>query len=359
MKKLIVSFSLLAFVFSIQGQKPVKLSDITMINLGDGRLYATVAGKKDKPINGKQRIITGFTTEYIDAEFAKGYAIGKWEYYKNNVLAGVKHYAEGLMHGEAIDYHTDGKTVKTKGLYKSGQKEGVWESFKRDGTTHDGPTEVYENGRLIKRVSYYTDNSISTETYFNADGQKHGTEKEYAYDGGHLVREQQYVNGKLVGKQMRRISSNLGSYFEYAVYNEAGQKDGEYTELWEDSKMMKAQGQYVKDKKHGKWLYGYADGEVPFEEEVYEDGIRKSKKSYTTRFDPAENYFELSNYNDRGQLDGEYLETWEKTSQTKTKGQYEQGRKHGTWTTYDINGKPLEETVYEKGHRVSQKKFDP
>jgi antitoxin component YwqK of YwqJK toxin-antitoxin module len=453
MKRLILLLGLLTAVVALWGQGPIQLSDIKMLNLGDGRLFATSADGEKTPIEGKHRIITGYTTEYMDAEFTKGYATGKWEYYKRNILNEVRHYVDGLPHGEYIEYYADGKTVKSramlingktdgivtsysqegkktyeksmkngeedgeerrysddgtllyerfykngkvdgksfsiinygdskeytetawfkdgkqdgefsavyadgivksKGTYKDGHKTGLWEKFKRDGA-HDGNSEVYENDKVVKRVSYYTDNSIERETLYNAEGKKHGIEKEYAFDGGYLVREQNYVNGKLTGKQMRRVSSNTGSYFEYAVYDDAGRKNGEYSEIWEETKQLKAKGQYVIDKKDGKWLYGYSNGKDPGKEEVYENGKLKSRKLFVS--DMSGNYFEVYNFNDRENKDGEYLEIWEKGGKTKTKGKYENSRQQGVWTTYDVSGKPLSETVYENGHSVSTKKF--
>jgi antitoxin component YwqK of YwqJK toxin-antitoxin module len=454
MKKLILLGCFFLSVTAVCGQQPIKLSDINMTNLEDGRLYATKDDSKKKPIDGKVRIITGYTTEYLNAQFAKGYATGKWEYYKDNVLTEVKHYSDGLLHGEIIEYYADGKTVKnhavmkngkpdgiverfsqdgkktyekgmkegvsdgyernyaddgtvlsetfykdgkqdgisfsitsrgasnevktttgykegiqdgeylaiyadgsvkTKGTYKDGKKEGLWEAFKRDGK-HDKPTEVYENGNVVKRTTYYTDDSIKTETHFNKEKKKHGIEKEYAFDGGHLIREQIFVNGKLLGKQMRRVSSNHGAYFEHAVYNEAGQKDGEFTETWEESGNMKANGLYVKDKKQGLWVYGYPDNRYPGPEENYENGIRKSQKIYVINENTGD-YIELFHYDDRDNYDGDYLATWVKGGKTKVKGQYEKGRRQGVWVTYDINGKPLEESTYENGNQTKHTKF--
>jgi antitoxin component YwqK of YwqJK toxin-antitoxin module len=346
-----------ASVFTLRGQESIKLEDIKIINLGDGKLYATLSKDKDTPIDGKVRMITGYTTEYTDAEFTKGYATGEWKYFKNNVPVDIRHYADGLLNGEVIEYYDDGKAVKTKGAYKAGQKDGLWESFKRDGVYNS--SEEFANGKVVRRITYYTDNSVSTETTFNAEGKKHGVEKEYAFDGGYLVREQNFVNGKLLGKQKRRISSNqVGYYYEYAIYNEAGKKDGEFVELYEDDKTVKSKGLYVNDKKDGKWTYGFPNSKIPGKEEVYENGVLKSRKEYVTGFGNKDNYFERRNYNAREQLDGEYTEIWEKGGKTKTKGQYVQGRKQGTWTQYDVDGKAKEEAVYENGNEVSSKKFD-
>lgn len=367
-----VLFLLGMYLSTICIQAQVKINDLKMTNLGDGRLYAEYKDKekeKDKPVDGKVRIITGYTTEYIDAEFSKGIAIGKWEYYNDNKLSEVMHYTDGLLNGEVTRYYSDGKTVKekatmkngkvngtttayseegkltyekgmkegvdegperkydesgeliyettykngkedgksfqlinrgssdaytltkqykngkydgeylevyedgtikTKGNYIDGKKDGLWESFKQDGS-RKGASETFKNGTVIKKVTYYTDGSVEMERNFNDQGKQHGIEKKYAFDGGELTSEKNFVNGKQVGKQMRLVSSNQGSFYEYSVYNENGKKDGEFREVFvEKGQKEKTKGQYVNDKKHGKWYLGNSLGF--YREETYENG---------------------------------------------------------------------------------------
>ncbi|MDR2498859.1 MAG: hypothetical protein LBD28_05410 [Tannerellaceae bacterium] len=440
MKNFLIIAALIANTLVAFAQQPVQIHDIKMINLGDGRLYAT--NDKDKALNGKMRIITGYTTEYIDAQFNKGYATGKWEYYKNNLLQKRMNYSEGLADGEVIEYHPDGETIKAtatmvkgkvdginymydrngkkeyersmrngtadgyerrfdpdgniteerfykngkadgkafqiinrkqsdeytmrasylngqydgeysetfangnpkvKGAYTEGKRQGVWEYFKRDGT-HAKPTEEYLDNTVIRRIEYFTDGKVSREVNFNNEGRKHGAEKEYDFEDGRLTKEQNYVDGKLLGRQMRRMSSNIyGRYFEYCTYNEAGKKHGDYLETFEDGGQMKSKGVYDNDKKVGLWIYGDDSGKVPPKEEVYNDrGALLSVKMYVTSASSG-NYFELTHYNDRQQKDGEYLQIWEKGGKTKMKGQYSQGRQSGAWLTYDVDGKLLKE----------------
>ena len=82
--RLFIFTLLTTFSFSILAQEKIELSDIVMTNLGDDQMYAHKRNNDKTPLNGKVRIITGFTTEYINADFKGGYGIGKWEYYKEN-----------------------------------------------------------------------------------------------------------------------------------------------------------------------------------------------------------------------------------------------------------------------------------
>ena len=355
---------------SIQAQEPLKIGDIEMINLGDGRLFARDGkGNDAKPIKGKVRIITGYTTEYIDANFDNGYADGKWEYYKSNTLSESSNYSKGLLNGEKISYYADGKTIKDKatvkngkadgvyssyssngkleyekgmkdgfdegperrydedgkviaetiykngkaegksfalinkgssdaytlnrfykngelegeyseialdgtvrkkGKYVNGKKEGVWESRKRDGKLE--PTEVYKNGNVIKRTTYFNDDTVEWERNFDENGKLHGIEKKFEYQTGKLKQEFNYVHGKQVGKQVRYMTSTMYDFIETCYYNEAGQKDGDYSEVYvKYAGIVKLKGQYVKDKKNGIWVYKDPNGKITTEE-TYDNG---------------------------------------------------------------------------------------
>ena len=366
MKYLFTITLLFLIAFSIQAQE-LKINDIEMINLGDGRLFARER-KDEKPVDGRVRIITGYTTEYIDAGFDNGYADGKWEYYKYNTLSEVTNYSKGYLNGEKITYYGDGKTIKDKAtvkngkadgmvysysqdgklvyekgmkegidegrerrydetgkviaetIYKNGKadgksfaiinngypdaytetkyykngvldgdyseiyengivkvkgkylnwkKEGVWEARKEDGSLK--PTEEYKNGNVVKRFTYFSDGKVEMERNFDENGKQHGVEKKYDLETGKPKSELNYVHGKQVGKQVRYVSSTTGDFIETSYYNEAGQKDGEYSEVYvEGEKAVKVKGQYVKDKKHGKWVYGDGNGRL-YKEETYDN----------------------------------------------------------------------------------------
>lgn len=257
------------------GQNQVQLSDIEIINLGDGQTYGQSRTEDKIAINGKTRIITGVTTEYIDAEFTKGLATGKWEYYKKNKLSVYVSYDNGYMNGEYEELFPSGAT-KIKGTYSKGKKEGEWQTLNNDGDLRE--SEIYKNNDLEKRINYYTNGNISKERNYK-NGRENGAVKEYTLEG-ELKSEKNYVNGKQVGKQVQYYHSNLANFIETSNYSPEGRKEGVFTQVYVDGGKFKQKGQYSKNQKVGTWIFEDMSGKK-IREEIYENGVLKS----TTKFE--------------------------------------------------------------------------
>lgn len=271
MKTLLIIF-LSAFIYSTtnpvlaQSIDSINLTDIELKNLGDGQMFGHNKDIENTPLEGPVRIITGITTEYIDAEFENGYATGKWEYYKNNNLISYAMYNNGYMDGEFAEFLGNGD-IKMKGFYTLGKKEGEWSTYGSDETIK--LLEIYSNNKLVRKVTYYTNGNIDTEcSYIN--GRLNGILKKYTLDGD-LKTEENYIKGKQVGKQIRYITSNIGNYIEKSNYSESGKKEGDYEEVYVDKSVIKTKGQYLNGQKHGKWIYKNQSGKQ-IKEEKYDNG---------------------------------------------------------------------------------------
>lgn len=267
MNKSILTFLLLfSFIGNAFSQEKIEIADIVMNNLGDDQMYAHKRNEAKTPLNGKVRIITGFTTEYINAEFKNGYGVNQWEYYRKNKLNTSVHFKDGYLDGSFVEYYPGGD-IKMKGQYVKGQKNGTWETFKDDGIVK--LTEIFDNGSVTKRVTYYTDGTVDMERNFK-NGKEHGVSRQYTYPDGILKSEKNYVNGKQVGKQMQYYTSNQNDFVQNSNYNDRGQLDGEFTEIFAEKKTLKTKGLYKDGRKIGKWVYGYPNG--LYKEETYENG---------------------------------------------------------------------------------------
>ena len=85
MKKVLVTCLLLACIFPAFAQKIYQINEVSEINLGDGR-YLYRDAKKEKPLNGEFRIIDGYRSQYVQAEFKEGMFDGKYQEYSRNEL---------------------------------------------------------------------------------------------------------------------------------------------------------------------------------------------------------------------------------------------------------------------------------
>ncbi len=377
MKKVLFILGVFISTFITQGQ--VKISDLKMTNLGDGRLYAEYKDKddeKEKPVEGKIRIITGYTTEYIDAQFSKGIAEGKWEYYKDNKLSEVMHYTDGLQNGELIRYYNDGKTVREKATMKNGKVNGIATSYSEDGKL--------TNEKGMK------------------DGVEDGPERRYDKDGK-LTYEANFKNGKQEGKSFRTTFMGNSETYTTTEYYKNGKLEGEYKEVYGDG-TVRTKGKYIDGKKDGLWevykpdgsrkgntetfkngvvikrITYYTDGSVEMERNFNEQGKQhglekkyefdggelKSEKNFVNGKQVGKqmrlissnqgNFYEYSVYNETGKKHGEFSEIYVKSKKTKTKGQYANDKKHGKWV-YSYESGPYKEEIYDNGKLVETKKL--
>lgn len=268
---LVLSILLSLTCINVSAQESIEIQDINLTNLGDGQLVGHRRDADKTPINGKTRIINGYTNEYINAEFSNGFATGKWEYFKNSKLRSSVSYVNGYQDGEYIEV-TAGGTPQVKGYFTKGKKT-KWETSNSEGDIKQ--LEIYDNGDLVKKITYYTNGNIDTERNYK-NGKEDGLVKQYTLDGN-LKTEKNYVAGKQFGKQVVYITSNLASYIETSNYNERGKQDGEYSQVYAETKLPKVKGFYKNGQKDGTWIY-YNMKDKKDREEIYDNGVLKEKK---------------------------------------------------------------------------------
>lgn len=160
-------------------------------------------------------------------------------------------------------------------------KDGDWIDYNRNGDKV--LCETYTNNRLTKRTKYYlTGSHIGNIEYIRnfKNGEEDGRSIYYTADGK-IKSEENFVNGELVGKQKKTVSSNLGPFLRLSNYTD-GKLDGEYVEYWLDYekpdyeecfKYPKTKGKYIKGEKDGKWFSYERDGTETLN--VYNKGTLK------------------------------------------------------------------------------------
>lgn len=259
---------------NIQAQRNIDINDVSMLDMPDGRRFVYEKDTVKAPLEGRVYLIDGMSG-YIDAGFKDGYAVGKWNIYKKSNLIESMFYDDGYLDGEYIELSAYGN-IRTLGYYRKGKKNGSWDEFYESGDKNK--TCTYEDGDKILQIYYNTDGSIRSEQEFK-NGDKNGVYRLYSYPDHLLKIERNFVDGTLVGKQFIWYTSNLNDYYQYSNYNEFGKLDGDFSEIYIDTKNVKTKGQYKNGRQMGKWIYGEPDGTI-YQQNTYDNDGRliESKK---------------------------------------------------------------------------------
>lgn len=228
MKKLMISLLLGAMVLMGSAQEKVyQVDEVSVINYGDGRLLFRKLNEEKTPLQGQHRIIDGYRSEYIIADFKDGMYNGNYQHFKNNKLKEEGTYKEGRKNGVYKEYYSDGSKVQKETPFTAGKLNGIVKKY-------------YTNGKLESEKGY----AMSVED---------GVERKYNYESGKMTTERNYKEGVLHGPQMAYYSSNVGDYVEHSTYD-MGKLVGEYSEIFTDGTIKKL-GNYTKEgKKDGEWL---------------------------------------------------------------------------------------------------------
>ncbi|MCS7473285.1 hypothetical protein HX057_05325 [Myroides odoratimimus] len=267
MKRIALSLLCLMLpILTVTAQTKIDFTDIEIVNLGDGQRYIKEV-KSSTPLNGKKRIINGVTEQYIDVDLKDGLLNGKWEYYDKSKLKELLNFKNGYMDGKQQAFFVATGKPEYEGNMKMGKKHGEWIYFSNNGNKRE--MEVYADNSMTKRVTYYTSGQVEQERNFK-QGKEDGVSKAFTNEGK-MKYERTFVNGKQIGKERSLISSNSGDFFITCNYNDKGNKDGDYSEEWADSKKPKAKGKYLNGQKDGKWTEWTSRGDVK-KEETYKNG---------------------------------------------------------------------------------------
>lgn len=285
MKRLLFALLLALLCYGQAGaQKEYPIEQVSVINVGDGRfLYRDL--KTDKPLDGDRRIIDGYHSAYIQAEFKDGFYNGKYAEYEYNKLRcegayrdgrqvgkqysfiqGSHEYYEtsyyneqGLQDGEYTEVYTFGQPRLT-GHFANGQKDGVWTEIAESGDTLYIAT--YRAGReegLQVRFSRQTGTRIK-EYYMKGD-RPDGLYREYNPNNGELIYEATYQYGRLHGKERRLVLDNRYDYWETSTYVN-GRQTGPFESRYVKTDSVREVGEYRNGHRIGRWKLYDIDGRL-------------------------------------------------------------------------------------------------
>ena len=232
MKKimLLLLFGVMVLTSTAQ-EKVYQIEEITVINYGDGRLLFRLNNEEKTPLNGSHRLIDGYHSEYILADFKDGMYHGNCRHFKENKLLEECRYKEGNRDGLYKCYYGDGQTVQSERTFIDGKVDGV-------------------------SRTYHSNGKVETEKVYKL-GIEDGYDRRYGSDGT-LTLDECYKDGKRDGKWTQHLSSNLGDMVRISFYKN-GLPDGQWSETWKDGKPEKSTT-YKNDEKNGEEITYFTDG---------------------------------------------------------------------------------------------------
>ena len=317
---------------------------------------------------------TGYTKFYYENGIVSSEGImkdGKPDgYWKTYNLKG-KLSSEGNRKNFELDsiwkfYNEAGKvTVET--IYKKGKKNGVRKSYYEKETVEENYVEDVKSG-LTKY--YYPDGKLMRTVNYENDLEQ-GISKEYAEDGT-IISLIEYKRGMVVSREyINRKDKN-------------GLKQGPW-KFYYDNGILKLEGAYVNDKRHGffkeysregnllsieKYINDELQRDVPelrsldVKTDYYPDGKVKIvasfnrgvpeglRREYNKDGTIAQCYLYKEGeivakgiVNEDGTKQGDWIELYDDKTK-KAEGKYQDGKKVGLWKYYHKNGKLEQQGMY-------------
>ena len=300
MKKimLLLLFGVMVLTSTAQ-EKVYQIEEITVINYGDGRLLFRLNNEEKTPLNGSHRLIDGYHSEYILADFKDGMYHGNCRHFKENKLLEECRYKEGNRDGLYKCYYGDGQTVQSERTFIDGKVDGV-------------------------SRTYHSNGKVETEKVYKL-GIEDGYDRRYGSDGT-LTLDECYKDGKRDGKWTQHLSSNLGDMVRISFYKN-GLPDGQWSETWKDGKPEKSTT-YKNDEKNGEEITYFTDG-TP----------EKSSNSLN------------------GKLNGVTKEFYFESGKCKSEYTFKNGKREGAYKRYFDTGKLREEGCCEADSEVYRKEY--
>ena len=182
------------------------------------------------------------------------------------------HYSNGKLHGICKLYTNEGEDKGFTLNYRNGYLDG-YQLFEGDSTILE---DLFENGKFIKETLY--DNKGNIKWILDCDDKSRKTV--------YLSETENPFISKISFHYETNIffpCSPFGRIMNNAFWAEAFASDiskaGRY-QMFDRYNRLFADGEYVKDKKSGDWIYYYYDQGI-YEKRVYKDSIFINTRIYT------------------------------------------------------------------------------
>lgn len=315
------------------------------IEAGDSpQKHVAFEGFTDDQTLNSARFISSFKSFYISGNPSTALTYnkeGKHEgeyvsYYdeKGKIFETVS-YRNGLLEGEHVVYHSNGKLENRNSFSNGKNVDGECLHYYDDGSLHE--KHSYLNGKLEgKAFSYYPDQKIQAEETYHV--------------------------GKSVGKQLRYFAS--GKVERESNFDQQGESDGisqSFTEegkprsksVYEHGTLRSSEQWYANGNKQTESFYNKQGQEQGITKSWYENGRLEKSYSYknglldgSSKTWNAEGYLTSDYPHKAGKIDGE-VNSYDELGKRIRTNQYKNGNQNGMEKRWSSDtGKVIEETPY-------------
>jgi antitoxin component YwqK of YwqJK toxin-antitoxin module len=231
--------------------------------------------------------------------------------------------------------------LRTITNYYCGYKHGYYAELNADGTNKITGNYLQGNKNGDWEEYSASGNVKQLETYVNGDLRERIT----YYVNGSEESVRHFLNNKEHGSELRY------AYEDHAIRTSKNYVDGkqvglqmqyyantiaDYIQISNYSERGKLEGNYVET---------YVATQSIKTQGNYRNGKRIGKWIYNSANIEAD-YSQISYYSDNGNLDGDFTETYIESKKTKTQGKYREGKKVGIWIYNNPKGKTIKTETY-------------
>jgi antitoxin component YwqK of YwqJK toxin-antitoxin module len=287
--------------------------------------------------------------------YKDGKEVGEWtEWHRTGKKSADGHYVDGNKDGEWRTYYPDGR-FKTSEKYDKGKPVGQWVNWYQDGTCQS--RGVYKDGLRVGRWVSYHDNGEEDLSEIWVEGALDGD----TY-GMYRNRQQRFKGKWKAGKRVGEWTwwHRNGDKAKQGAY-EDGLKQGKWQE-WHTDNVLKSEGSYQAGQRVGQWGWYDEDGNLSIRREYAEGRLGKEQYFFrgtqvqrrTSEYDDGALQTEWTVLvSDGGEIRHGYERSYFPDGSLKARGLYIDGKKQGSWRTWDEVGNLISETKYKDGKPVN------
>ena len=339
-------------------RKDAQLDSLWKFYNEEGKLTLTYEYKEGKK-QGMKTVYDVETGHIVSEEpFVADTRQGKAYYRKNNVRYKEVPFDKGKENGTGKEYLPDG-LIQTITTYKNGfisreekinrrdklnLKQGIWKEFYPNGTVKkemryrddklDGYLKIFEPDGNLAKAEKYVDGVLQVNvaelvkldvktTYYESGKKKtSGTYKDGLAEG---FTRKFSEEGEIIGSELFKDGYKIGE----GIYDARGYKQGKWKEFYITGE-LKAEGEYINDKKIGEWIYYHQNGKI--EQRGKYDKNNKPTGDWKWYYESG-NILRTESFI-RGLPEGVMVE-YTDSSEVVTKGLFIEGEKEGPWISND------------------------